>query len=70
MLVLQQDTTRAINVMTKEHNAFPGINPETGKLRDHGTSVAGVIAMVKDNEKCGVGIAYHSTITGMLNIIS
>ena len=42
--------------MTGEKDAFA--------LSQHGTSVAGVIAMVKDNNKCGVGIAYNCTITG------
>ena len=42
--------------MTGEKDAFA--------RSQHGTSVAGVIAMVKDNNKCGVGIAYNCTITG------
>ena len=35
-----------------------------GMRCNHGTNVAGVIGMAKDNGKCGVGVAYHSTITG------
>ena len=30
----------------------------------HGTSCAGEIAMAKDNNKCGVGVAYGSKIGG------
>ena len=32
---------------------------------DHGTCCAGEIAMEKSNSYCGVGVAYHSAITGM-----
>ena len=42
--------------MTEEKDAFA--------RSQHGTSVAGIIAMVKDNNKCGVGIAYNCKITG------
>ena len=31
---------------------------------NHGTSVAGTIAMEKDNRICGVGVAYNAFITG------
>jgi len=34
---------------------------------DHGTNCAGEIAMIKDNNICGVGVAYQSTITGSVN---
>lgn len=30
----------------------------------HGTECAGVIAMIHDNDICGVGVAYHATIGG------
>ena len=50
--------------MSGKSDAFPG-RDRKGKLRTHGTSVAGVIAMVKDNKKCGVGIAHNSRITGV-----
>jgi len=35
-----------------------------GQRHDHGTGCAGEIAMVKNNNVCGVGVAYHSSITG------
>ena len=49
--------------MLKDHgNAFPG--EEAGQRVSHGTSCAGIIAMEKNNE-CGVGVAYHASITGV-----
>ena len=36
---------------------YNGEEPDT-----HGTSCAGEIAMAKDNNKCGVGVAYDSSI--------
>ena len=53
-----------INVMTGEGDAFPGISSSTGNLSTHGTYCAGIIAMEKNNNKCGVGVAYNSKITG------
>ena len=31
----------------------------------HGTQCAGIIGMAKDNNKCGVGVAYNSKIAGL-----
>ena len=50
--------------MTGVEDAFPGIKSSTGNLSTHGTNCAGIIAMEKNNEKCGVGVAYDSKITG------
>ena len=51
-----------MNAITGRDSAFPG---ETNGERDsHGTSCAGIIAMEKSNEVCGVGVAYESLITG------
>lgn len=36
----------------------------SNQLHSHGILVAGVIAMEKDDNTCGVGVAYQSTITG------
>ena len=57
-----------INVMTGEGDAFPGISSSTGNLSTHGTYCAGIIAMEKNNNKCGVGVAYNSKITGQYTI--
>ena len=34
----------------------------------HGTRCAGEIAMVANNKKCGVGVAYNSNIGGMFKL--
>lgn len=34
------------------------------RITSHGTKCAGVIAMVANNKKCGVGVAYNAKITG------
>ena len=46
------------------NSAFPGV--VAGKREAHGTSCAGIIAMEKSNNKCGVGVAYQSSITGTI----
>ena len=48
-------------------SAFPGL--VDGKRENHGTNCAGIIAMEKSNNKCGVGVAYHSSITGTAHYI-
>ena len=35
-----------------------------GERDSHGTSCAGIIAMEKNNNVCGVGVAYRARITG------
>ena len=43
-------------------------DPFPGTIRDsHGTSVTGEVAMAKDNDVCGVGVAYQSSVTGNLH---
>ena len=39
------------------------------KPHDHGTACAGIVAMAKDNDQCGVGVAFDSNIGGELYII-
>ena len=36
-----------------------------GQLHSHGSSCAGVLAMAKDNNVCGVGVAYNSKVAGI-----
>lgn len=43
---------------------YPGVNA-AGQLHRHGTSCAGVLVMAKDNEICGVGVAYSSKLAGI-----
>jgi len=38
-------------------------------LESHGTSCAGEIAMVRDNNKCGVGVAYQCSLGGMCTCV-
>ena len=38
--------------------------PDVSEEQQHGTNVAGVIAMEKGNGECGVGVAYNAAITG------
>lgn len=30
----------------------------------HGTSCAGIVGMIANNDKCGVGVAYNASIAG------
>ncbi len=55
--------------MDDDSHPFPVGDFERSCSSDHGTCCAGVIAMNKSNDHCGVGVAYHSTITGGLLII-
>lgn len=48
--------------MDSDGDVMPGRSD--GQLDNHGTSCAGVIAMVKDNGVCGVGVAYNANIAG------
>lgn len=43
---------------------YPGTDA-TGQLHRHGTSCAGVLVMAKDNDICGVGVAYNSKVAGI-----
>ena len=51
-----------MNVLTRKFSAFP--QKVDGVRESHGTSCAGIIAMEKSNDVCGVGVAYRSSITG------
>ena len=39
-------------------------DPIGGKYDWHGTRCAGIVSAAKDNNKCGVGIAYSSNLAG------
>ena len=58
-----QNTDLDLNALSDEEgSAFPLLVDD---VRDsHGTSCAGIIAMEKSNDLCGVGVAYRSIITG------
>ena len=48
------------NAINETYSADPMVISDS-----HGTSCAGIIAMEKGNEHCGVGVAYNSNITGI-----
>ena len=65
---LKQITDRDLNALVDPDNdgadnAIPGVDDE-GERDSHGTSCAGIIAMEKSNDVCGVGVAYLSRIIG------
>lgn len=47
-----------------DYDAYPSTD-STGRLHRHGTSCAGVLAMAKNNNVCGVGVAYQSKVAGI-----
>lgn len=53
------------DVADMDADVYPSINTATSRLHHHGTSCAGVLAMAKDNDICGVGVAYHSKVAGI-----
>ena len=50
------------NAINGTDTAFPGFTD--GERDSHGTGCAGIVAMEKSNDVCGVGVAYNSKITG------
>ena len=50
------------NAINRTDTAFPGLY--NGTRSSHGTACAGIVAMEKSNDVCGVGVAYNSKITG------
>ena len=50
------------NALINGNSAFPYLI--NGTRDSHGTGCAGIIAMEKNNDVCGVGVAYHSSIIG------
>ena len=59
---LHQALGQGVNILTGVDSAFP--NEINGTRDSHGTSCAGIIAMEKSNNVCGVGVAYKSQVTG------
>ena len=45
-------------------DVYGGDDPDS-----HGTKCAGIIGMAKNNEYCGVGVAYESSIGGVLLLL-
>ncbi len=59
----RQVRTLGYDYFDDDSDPFPPTIAELGR-DSHGTNVAGVIAMAKSNDDCGIGVAYQSTITG------
>ncbi len=57
-----QDMDASYDFVDSDRDVMPGWS--NGRVDNHGTSCAGVIAMVKDNGVCGVGVAYDAKIAG------
>lgn len=55
----------SVDIAGRDGNVLPEFNPRSGAIDLHGTSCAGVIAMEKDNNYCGVGVAYDIRLVGM-----
>ena len=51
-----------------DKNVMPEYNQQMGSIDRHGTSCAGVIAMARDNDYCGVGVAYNARLVGKLSL--
>ena len=56
-----KDWSASWDFVSDDNNPTPS-NYYGDEPDSHGTSCAGEIAMVKDNNKCGVGVAYESSI--------
>ncbi|CAG2257585.1 FURIN [Mytilus edulis] len=58
-LAANVDTANDINIYGSSNNPYPSAG------KSHGTQVSGLIAAVKDNNNCVVGVAYSSTLIGI-----
>ena len=54
----------SVDVADGDSDVLPEYNSKIGRIDRHGTSCAGVIAMAKDNDYCGVGVAYDVRLVG------
>ena len=54
-----QDWTASLNTVDGSSDPSP-----SSYYNNHGTSCAGIIAMEKSNDHCGVGVAHHANLGG------
>ena len=47
-----------------DHDPIAVFDDYEDRYDTHGTSCAGIVSAAKDNDKCGVGIAYNSNLAG------
>ena len=64
-----QDSSLQLDALDNDGDPFP-ITGADGKRESHGTNCAGVVAMMKNNSYCGVGVAYNSQVTGTLVLLN
>ena len=60
-----QDPFASFDFIHNDSDPTPDPPESYDHYNTHGTNVAGEIAMIK-NSKCGAGVAFNSSITGML----
>ena len=56
--LLSQNSSLSVDLVDRDGDVSPG------RQNNHGTACARVVAMARDNGKCGVGVAYEATIVG------
>ena len=54
----------SFDVVSGDGDVQPEFNSQRREIDRHGTSCAGIIAMAKDNDYCGVGVAYDVNLVG------
>ena len=54
----------SVDIADRDNDVLPEYNPRHGAVDYHGTSCAGVIAMARDNDYCGVGVAHDVNLVG------
>lgn len=52
-----------------DSNVMPEYNQKTSSVDRHGTGCAGIVAMARDNDYCGVGVAYDARLVGKLGVL-
>ena len=64
LLLSLQDSDNSYDYVDNDPDPTPGVDGDTMRQYGHGTSCAGVVAMAKDNELCGTGVAFGSKVAG------
>jgi proprotein convertase 1 len=59
--MLLKDPRASLDINGKDNDPFPRYSDENA----HGTRCAGEVAMVANNRKCGVGVAFNAKVGGI-----